>query len=79
MDGRERKGPGRELFGRERALAIAEFLAWYGAREVRDCITNNDDYPLACWARDHSAALAKRRTERNGYYRNTKPRSRGRR
>ena len=79
MNDRERKGPGRELFGRERSLAIAAFLEWYEARDVRECIANNDDYPLAQWTRAHNAELAKRRTERNGYYRNTKPRSRGRR
>lgn len=70
---------GAYLEGREKDLAIAAFLEWYAARELRRCVEITSDYPLAQWARQHSARLAKERTDSMGYYRNTKPRSRGRR
>ena len=69
----------RELFGEERDRAIREHLDWWRAGAVRDCVEVPRNYPLAKWAQRHSADLAAQRSESEGYYRNTKPRPRGRR
>ena len=78
--GRERssnwRAVSRELLGEEKRRAINALLDWM----VRDVGGVSDhDYPLARWARAHSARLAQELAETEGYYRNTKPSPRGRR
>lgn len=68
-----------ELFGAERERAIAEHIEWARRGQGRQHTERVDDYPLALWLKAHSAKLAKARTETGGYYRNTKPKPRGRR
>ncbi len=76
---RDWRAVSRELVGAEKKRAIAEFLEWYEAREARRGVHKPLDYPLALWARAHEMRLAGERSDSQGYYRNSKPRPRGRR
>jgi hypothetical protein len=69
----------RELLGDEKRRAIAEYMEWFKSRKAAKSVHKPDDYPLAVWARGHSTRLAGERSDSQGYYRNSKPRPRGRR
>ena len=66
------------LHGEERRKAIAAFLEWYAQRPALEALGKvTDGYPIEDFAAAQRKRTAAKRTENTGYYRNTKPTSRG--